>query len=230
MYLDDFVQRANKTFFENEEACHYMLTRGFSLEDIKRYNIGCTNVVKIRKEQDPDYKDLHDRTYKFKLLQGRLIFPCKNLVGRVNGMVVRSISEKRFNVYLMQEAKKIGAFFGLCEALPDIIRTGKVFVHEAAMDCMSFAKVFPNTISTLTSFINEEQIEVLSMLASKIILVFDEDDPGRKGIDILKYKYPDKKFESISLGYHDSNSCLISRGRDCFEQYIKSKVPVLLQD
>lgn len=230
MYLDDFVQKANKSIFLSEEACSYMLSRGFSLEDLKKYGIGYTKVAKVKKVPGADYKELHDRTYKFKTLQGRIIVPLKNLVGKVNGLVVRSITEKKFNIYLMQEAKKIGAFFGIQEALPAIRETGKVFIHEAAFDCMSFAKVFPNSISTLTSFINEDQMEVLSLIAEKIILVFDEDKPGKDGCNILRYKYPEKKIESISLGYHDSNSCLLSRGPGGFERYIRSRIPVLLQN
>ena len=84
----------------------------------------------------------------------------------------------RYMIYLLKEANKMGGFFGLFEALPHIMATRKVFVHEGAIDALSFAKVFPNTISSLTSFINEPQFELLDLLVDKIILVFDDDKAG----------------------------------------------------
>lgn len=229
MYLDEFVEYANRTFFEHAEPQKYIYGRGFDRSDVNKYLLGYTKFVKIKKVQDADYKALHDGTFKFKLLENRLIIPLRNIIGRVNGLVVRSIKEKRYNIYLMEEAKKIGAFFGLYEAVDSILERGKVFVHEAALDSASFAKVFPNTVSTLTSFINDEQYELLRMFADKIILVFDEDGPGRAGKDMLFRRYGKKNLEAISIGYSDSNSCLQIRGVEGFKSYIKKRIPVLLQ-
>jgi DNA primase len=229
MYLDEFVEYSNRTFFEHAEPQRYIYGRGFDHSDVEKYSLGYTRFAKIRKVQDADYKALHDGTYKFKLLERRIIIPLRNVIGRVNGLVVRSIEEKRYNIYLMEEAKKIGAFFGLYEAVASILERGRVFVHEAALDSASFAKVFPNTISTLTSFINDEQYEMLRMFADKIILVFDEDGPGQAGKEMLFRRYGNKNFEAISIGYSDSNSCLQRRGVEGFRSYIRKKVPILLQ-
>lgn len=229
MYLDEFAASANKSFFSYDEAQRYLYSRGFDRSDAERFMIGYTRVAKIKKVYDADYKALHEGTFKFKLLEKRLIIPLRNTIGRVNGLVVRAIDEKRYNIHLMEEAKKIGAFFGLFEALPAILETGKVFVHEAALDSMSFAKAFPNTVSTLTSFINEEQYETLTMFADKIILVFDEDGPGQAGKNMLLKRYGRKYLDSISIGYEDSNSCLQMRGTQGFREYMKQRVPFLLQ-
>lgn len=229
MYLDEFIEFSNRTFFEHAEPQEYIYGRGFDRTDVERYSLGYTRFAKIKKVQDADYKAFHDRTYKFKLLERRILIPLRNPVGRVNGLVVRAIKEKRYNVYLMEEAKKIGAFFGLYEAMDSVLETGKIFVHEAALDSISFAKVFPNTVSTLTSFINDEQYEMLTMFADKIILVFDEDGPGQAGKNMLFSRYGKKNLDAISIGYSDSNSCLQHRGVEGFRSYIKRKVPILLQ-
>lgn len=229
MYLDEFVGYANRTFFKYPEPQQYIYGRGFDRTDVEKYSIGYTRFAKIRKVQDADYKALHDGTYKFKLLERRILIPLRSTIGRVNGLVVRSIEEKRYNIYLMEEAKKIGAFFGLFEAIPSILEKNRVFVHEAALDSASFAKVFPNTVSTLTSFINDEQYEMLRLFADKIILVFDEDGPGQAGKRMLFKRYGNKNLESISIGYSDSNSCLQRRGIEGFRSYLKRKIPILLQ-
>lgn len=229
MYLDEFVNSSNRKILKYPEAFGYLEERGFNREDIKKYGFGYTKVAKIKKEDTKEYRDFHRRTYMFKNLEGRIIIPLRNLIGRVNGLIVRSIEEKKYNVYLLNEAKKIGAFFGLYEAIPHIIRTNKVFVHEAAFDSASFAKVFPNSVSTITSFVNNDQYDTLRMLADKLILVFDEDKTGIEGRDRVIDLYGSKHVDSVSIGYNDSNSCLQLKGVEGFKQYIKRRIPLLLQ-
>lgn len=229
MYLDGFVEYSNRTFFKHEEPQRYMYNRGLNKEDIENYTIGYTKFAKIKKTKDIDYKMLLDSTYNFKMLENRIIIPLRNLIGNVNGLVVRSIKEKRYNLYLMEEAKKIGHFFGLFEVLNVILDKNIVFVHESAIDSISFSKVFQNSISTLTSFINDQQYEILTMLVDKIVLVFDPDKPGRTGQRELFKRYGRKHLDSIFIGYSDSNNCLRIGGLKNFQSYIRSKVPVLLQ-
>lgn len=186
MYLDEFVERAGRMIFEYEEPVKYLEGRGFTKEDIKRFGFGFLKVAKIKKEDSQDYKNLHEGTYFFRALENRIIIPLKNILGRVNGLVVRSIKDKKYNQYLLKEAKDIGAWYGLYEALPHIMQTRKVFVHEAAFNSASFSKVFPNTVSSLTSFINEQQYELIRMFVDLIILVYDDDEAGQIGEYALK--------------------------------------------
>ena len=215
--------------FEYEEPLKYLEGRGFTKEDIKKFGFGFLKVAKIKKENSPDYKELHDKTYGFKTLENRILIPLKNVLGRVNGLVVRSIKEKKYNLHLLKEARDIGAWYGLYEAIPHIIKTKKVFVHEAAFNSASFSKVFLNTVSSLTSFINEPQYEMLRMYADKIILVYDDDIAGNTGIAALKKRYGDV-IETINIGYSDTNSCLQKRGLTGFESYIRSKIPFMLRN
>jgi DNA primase len=228
MYLDEFVERAGRMVFEYEEPLAYLEGRGFTKEDIKRFGFGFLKVAKIKKENSPDYKKLHDETYGFRSLENRIIIPLKNILGRVNGLVARSIKDKKYNLYLLKEGKDIGAWYGLYEALPHIMQTKKVFVHEGAFNSASFSKVFPNTVSSLTSFINDQQYELIRMFADLIILVYDDDEAGQIGVATLKKRYG-KYIETVSLGYEDANSCLQKRGPAGFESYLKSKIPFLLQ-
>jgi DNA primase len=229
MYLNEFVEHANKRIFDYEDPLKYLYSRGFDKEDILRFGFGYLRVAKIKKENSLDYKSLHDGTYGFKTLENRIIMPLKNILGSVNGLVVRSIKEKKYNLYLLKEARDIGGWFGLYEALPYAIKTRKIFIHEGAFNSVSFSKVFKNTASSLTSFINDQQFETLRMFVDLIILVYDEDKAGRIGVAGLKKRYG-RYIDSISIGYDDTNSCLQKMGKIPFVNYIKNKVPLLLQN
>lgn len=230
MYLNDFVDYANKCLFDYEDARKYLYSRGLADEDIKKYQIGYVQVAVIRKDGSEDYKALWESTYKFRSLQKKIIFPLKNILGNVHGLCTRDLEHKRYIQHFLSEAKKIGAFFGLYEALPHIRRTRKVFVHEGAFDAISFAKVFPNTISSLTSFLNEQQFELLRFFADKIILVYDKDAAGNSGVQKSLEYYGDRYIEQIFIGADDSNTCLQMLGPERFDKYVRSKVSILLQN
>lgn len=229
MFLHELVKRANKIILEYTEPVKYLNGRGITEFDIARYGIGYMRAVNIKEEDTEDYRTLSQDTYKFKLFQNKILFPLRNILGITTGLCTREIEKKQYNQHFLLEAKKTGAFFGLFEALPYIRKTGKVFVHEGAINAISFAKVFPNTISSLTSFLNETQYELLSFICDKIVVVYDEDTAGHIGVYKMKKQYGDKIIESISIGTDDSNTYLKMLGLQKFENYIKSKVPRYLQ-
>jgi len=230
MFLEDFARRANKIISEYPEPNQYLKGRGITESDIKDFCIGYMRIVNIKAEDSEDYRVLSGDTYEFKSLQKKLVFPLRNILGAVNGLCTRDIVQKRYNQYFLSEARKIGAFFGLFEALPHIYRTRKVFVHEGAIDAISFAKVFKNSVSSLTSFLNEAQYEFLSLICDKIILVYDDDDAGHTGERKMKEYYGNKKIESVFIGTDDSNTYLRVLGPQKFDTYIRSKIPKYLHN
>ena len=154
MYLDEFAKKASATIWEYEEPKKYLTSRGFERSDIEHYGLGYVRVARVPKSSSPDYAAISEATDNFKRLQDKILFPLRNILGNVHGFETRSLRDKRYVQYFLPEAKKAGAMFGLIEALPSIIRTKKVFVHEGAFNAMAFARVFPNTVSSLTSFLS----------------------------------------------------------------------------
>jgi DNA primase len=232
VYLDNFTKMCHSTLPKYNDALNYLEKRSLTLEDVDKYGIGYTKLGSVSEVASEDYQYLRDKTYGFKYLRERLIFPLRNMLGNVNGLVTRETNDsgRRYIVYLLKEAKKLGGFFGLHEALPHILRTKKVFVHEGAIDAMSFSKVFPNTISCLTSFINEAQFEILDMLADKIILIYDPDKAGEYGIQKMKDTYGTAKIDSVSLGEGDANSYLQIKTPEEYKRFITSKIPFMMRD
>lgn len=229
MFLNEFVRRANNIIFDYDEPIQYLNGRGIVEADIKAYSLGYVRHATVKKQDSEEYRALSEGTYGFRLLQKKILFPLRNILGAVNGICTRDISQKRYNQFFLSEASKIGAFFGLCEALPHIDKTRKVFVHEGAIDAISFAKVFPNSISSLTSFLNEAQYEHLTLLCDKIILVYDDDPAGHTGEYKMNKYYGNKYIEAVYIGSDDSNTYLRMQGPKKFEEYIRSKIPKYLQ-
>lgn len=230
MYLDDFVQRASQTLIGYEEPLSYLKRRGVDEEDVRHYSIGFCKIVRIPKSNSPDYKLLFEASNEFRGLKGKILFPLRNVLGHVNGLVVRRTDKKQYTQYFLTEAKKIGAFFGLYEALPHIQRTKKVFVHEGAFDAISFAKVFPNTLSSLTSYLNEQQYELLRFFADKIIVIYDKDEAGYSGVHKMTEAYGTRHIETVFLGDSDANQYHQTMGMEKFSKFLKSRIPSILQE
>jgi len=229
MYLNNFVNIAAKYIFNYEEPLKYLIKRGFTREDIEKYQIGFTKYASIKKDASEDYTSLYERTYGFKRLQNKIIFPLKNTIGLVNGLTTRSIQGKKYSNFFLSESKNIGAFFGLYEAIPHIYRTKIVFVHEGGFNAMAFAKVLPNSVASLTAYLNEQQFELLAFFANKIILIYDQDTSGLIGVKKTIEYYGSRYIESVCIGPDDPNAYLIIQGPEKFDKYIRSKIPLFLQ-
>lgn len=229
MYLDGFVDRVGASILEYEAPMKYLAGRGFGAEDIKHWGLGYTRVARLPASESEDWKKLKADTYGFRGLEGRIIIPLRNMQGRVNGIQTRAMDQKQYKQYLMSEAKSLGAFFGLREALPHIRKTRKVFVHEGAFNSMAFSRAFPNTIAALTSFLEDRQVELLKFLVDMIVVVFDKDKSGDVGRHKVLKTYGPAGFEFVTIGESDANACLSMMGPDRFLKYIKSKVPAVLQ-
>jgi len=191
--------------------------------------LGYTWAARVLKATDGDWERLSKETFHFKTLEGRLIIPLRNFSGRVNGIQTRALDKKAYKDHMMSEAKAIGAFFGLREALPHIRSTRRVFVHEGAFNSMAFSRVFPNSVAALTSFLNEPQMEQLKFLADKIIIVFDNDEAGDVGRYKVTKTYGTSGIDFLTVGESDANDCLKMMGPARFDKFIRSRVPTMLQ-
>lgn len=229
MYLDGLVDRASRSAMEHEEAVNYMASRGFSTDDMAKWGIGYTRVAKPPKSRSPDYEMLKEASYGFRRLENRILIPLRNMLGNVNGLQTRVLSEKKYMQFLLSEAKAIGAFFGLREALPEIRRTRRVFVHEGAFNCMAFSKAFSNSVACLTAFLGKAQYELLDFLVDLIIVVFDEDKAGDIGRYKMEEEYGTSKIEFVSMGESDSNDLLKVMGPDRFVKHVRYRVPSTLR-
>lgn len=230
MYLDHLVQKASKAIWDYPEPLAYLKKRGLSEDDMRRYGVGYLKIANLPKEDSYDYQHFYRETNQFRYLQNKLIFPLRNIHGKVNGVVTRDLAHKRYTQFFLPECSAIGGFFGLFEALPHIWRTKRVFVHEGAFDAISFGKVFPNTVASITSFLNERQYELLMFFVKKIILIYDKDSAGYTGLKKAHEEYGEQHIDHVFIGDQDSNACLQVMGLERFQKYIRSRIPILYQE
>lgn len=233
-FLDRIKTRASDSLEEFPDVTRYLIKeRLIPAPFLETYKVGFTDALTVRAEDTPEYLEMKKETYDFRGLQGRILFPVTSCIGGTMGFSTRRIKEEvnaegvklqRYKTFLSSEAKSVGAFFGIEQALASMIKTGFVYVTEGAVDCMSLATVFPNTISSLTSMLTEPQMWTLSMLVDKVVLVFDSDAPGRYGASVVIEKYGSKLVKNMDLGYHDANTALTTLGYSGFKSYVNTKL------
>jgi DNA primase len=149
-----------------------------------------------------------------------------DVLGRVLGLFGRAIDSKEFKFFLTKEAKYIGALLGLHQALNYIYDTEKVFVVEGPFDLLSFRKVFPNTVSSITAGLYENQYKILNFYARTIITVFDSDTAGKEAAEKALNRW--KNVINVNLGYHDPNDCFRSMSFKKYQEYVRRKVSRVL--
>ena len=221
MFLDSLVNTLNKSIFRYEHVLAYLKNRGIESEDINQFKIGYSKIVSVPDDQSPDRARFMTDMWQGKKIENKIIFPFQDILGRVVGLIGRSIETKGFKIFALDEAKFTGFFFGLFQALPSIYETRTVYTVEGPFDHQAFCKVFPNTVATMTAGLNESQHDLLSMFCDKIVTVFDSDDPGREASDRAQDW---GNVTSIDLGYKDPSECLARLGLDKFKKYAMKRV------
>jgi len=220
MFLDDIVANLNRSVFKYPEVLDYLRSRGVSESEIRTYGIGYSKVVGVPEENSADRKRFMDETSKGRKFEERVVFPIRDAVGRVIGIIGRSVEVKGFKIFATNEAKSIGMFIGLYEALPYIYKENRAFVVEGPFDWVALRKVLPNTVSTLTADLNEAQHQILKLYCDRIVTVFDSDDAGRRAANVAEEKFDTM---TLDLGFGDPNECFKHLGIQ-FRNHVTQKL------
>lgn len=234
MFLDDLTASAHASISRYPEVLRYLRDRNVTADDVRKYRMGYGRVLNIPDDGTADRQRFMDESYKGRKFEGMILLPFTEPLGRVVGLIGRSIENKYFKIFATEEAKSTGFFFGLSQALPEIYRTGRAFVVEGPFDTIAFSKVIPNVIGALTAGLNDAQFELLRLYCNNIVTVFDSDAPGERaanrgeewvgesneGLD-SKEKW---KIRNIRLGYKDPDACLKSLGVSRFKDYVNRKI------
>lgn len=222
MFLDAIAAALNNSIHRYESVISYLATRYVSKEDIDEYRLGYSKFVTVPEDDHEDRERFLDSTWKGKKFCDKVVFPIQDAMGRVVGLSGRAVDSKLFKTFVTAEAKYIGCFFyGFYQALPEIYKTGTVYVVEGPFDCHALRIALPNTIASLTSGIYANQHDFLKCYCKKIVVVFDDDPPGREGAEKAS-KY--LNVDDLNIGYGDPANCLEKLGKSKFISYVKKKV------
>lgn len=177
----------------------YLEARELSPEVIQRFELGWSQ---------PGWNGLHDALRKggfkpeeaaqcgllsksergsfYDRFRGRLMFPIRNLSGKVvafGGRIIDKADDqpKYINSSDSLIYKKGEHLYGLFESRRAISQEKSIFLTEGYMDVISLHQFgIENSCGVLGTALTPEQVKRLSQLSSKLVLIFDGDGAGRK--------------------------------------------------
>jgi len=187
---------------EGQNALNYILARGFSDEMIKSFKLGYAPsdrdfLHKFLKQKG--YSDdflaksgLFSANYKtIPLFSARLIFPIADRQGRIAAFGGRALPgvlqsdgrepPKYINSPETEIYKKGQTLFAIDLAKQEMRQSKTVYLAEGYMDVLALHQAgVTNSVAPLGTAFTDEQALWLRRWAEKVILIFDNDDAGRK--------------------------------------------------
>ena len=198
---------------------------GYSPEDdsfikwIEKNNINKEDLVKIGV-----ISSIESKKDKF---SGRIIFPIKNLQGKIVGFGGRSIEPNKSPKYLnspeTQIYKKSEILYGLYES-KDLIRELKeAILVEGYFDVISPYQIgIKNVVATLGTALSLKQTKMLKKFVNKVYILYDSDEAGKKAAiraaKMLLYQGIDVYYVNIENKDPDE---LAKNGYNSFKQHIE---------
>lgn len=236
---DIYVQNLN----EDENAKEYLLKRGYTLEDIKRFKIGYA-----KDEWNNVYEKLKDK-YSLEELQelgivkktnesiydvyrNRITFPIYNIKKQIIAFGGRYIgSDKEIPKYLNSKEslifKKSDELFGIFDEGKSIIKREYCILVEGFFDVLSLHKHgFSETVASLGTSFTDNQAKLLKKFTNNIIIAYDDDEAGsnaklRTILLLNKYEF-NIRILSLNKMAKDPDEFLFKYGKDEFLEKMKN--------
>ena len=185
-----------------KETYKYFFNRGFTKEDMKEYMIG---------------RDLQNKT---------VTIPVYYEDGELAGVIGRYISKnrahnERYKIYNFEKSKVLFPIDKV-EVVDDTL-----IIVESQFDCMMMRKWgMKNVLATMGGTISKAQANIIAGKCSKVALLFDNDEGGRKATEkavrllkgrvrILPFTYPDESLgkDPSEWGEDATYKCVCSIGK-----------------
>ncbi len=157
--------------------------------------------------------------------RGRVMFPIRNISGRIIAFGGRTIFEENPKYLNSPETpvyKKRMELFGLDLAKEEIKDKGFAILVEGYMDQISlFINGFKNTVASLGTSLTEDQVSLLRKFTDKIYIFYDPDSSGIastiRAIPIILSQDISLKIVSIPQGL-DPDTFVRERGKEGVEE------------
>ena len=200
-FSKDTLNKLSEDRWNSVEACNYFLSRGINHESMDYFDLGYSEKQRM------------------------VTVPVHSPDGIPVGIVGRSIEGKSFKnssnlprnktMFNLHRAKRAGGTIIVTESSFDAIR-----VHQAG---------FPGVVATLGGSLSEDNLENLNKYSSKIIIMTDSDEAGRKLGKLIanKLKMKDILWASYQYGmiYPHNAKDVGDLTDEEIQQCIKNAVP-----
>jgi DNA primase len=190
------------------EARRYLKSRGYGAAVIERYllgyapdawdalasharTVGLSHSILL---QAGLLKEGKERNKPYDAFRHRIMFPIRNLSGRVIAFGGRRLREEETAKYINSPEtavyRKGRELFGLWEARNEIRSRGEAILVEGYTDCLSLVMAGVNvTVASLGTALTEQQARLVKRFAGNVFIFYDGDDAGlgaaRRAIDVL---------------------------------------------
>jgi DNA primase len=124
----------------------------------------------------------------YDLLRGRVVFPIRDVRGRIVGFGGRAIRADQEPKYLNTPESPVfhkrRAFFGFPAALEPIRREGRAVVVEGYFDLVALQRAgIEGAVATCGTALTEEHARELRRRTRQVVLLFDGDEAGQKAVE-----------------------------------------------
>ncbi len=233
----------------NHKAHAFLANRGITLLGINKFNLGYSspdwhnlNLCHYEKKSviESGMVVLSDKakTGMFDRFRNRIMFPIRDVHGRVRGFGGRSINDDTLPKYLNSPEsfffQKRKILYGLYEGLESIKRLNEVIVVEGFFDVISLSQNgIENVVGTMGTACTSTQITKLFQYADKIVFCFDGDEAGKRAaVKVLSIVVPfltgKKTAKFVFLpDNHDPDSFIRKLGVDAMQLELLRSVSIM---
>lgn len=249
--LNDTLEYLKKNILDSEKALNYMQKRGYSLENIKKYEIGYAKdewqglFDYLKDKYDVEEllklglisKSLTDENRYFDVFRDRIIFPIYNLNQQIIGFGARYIGDedgvpKYLNSVESVIFDKSNEVYGIFDRGSSIKEKKHILLTEGYLDVLkSHINGFDNTVATLGTSLTDRQAKKLRNLSNNIIILYDNDEAGKnatkRAINILNKLEFNIKCASLPEGIKDPDEYFEKYTSKDFRELLKTSIDAL---
>ena len=256
MFLDKVVEKCQVNLLQSSAKIPlaYLVSRGMTLPEIKKYSIGYTgnfiqNIDPKSHVDAPAFNKWLGTRGKF--IKRRIVFPVYDEFGNIKGIETRALDKRamtvlkpkfqnnlkslidklpensvRYKKFYLEKIKHSAFFFGLPHSLEAIWETRTAFLTEGIFDLLSLLKVVPNAVTPMTANINDLQLNWLKRYVDRVIPIFDKDNKGKLALSKIKEILEPEGISVYSIGLkgRDVNDFTIKYGVSELKMTIKDKM------
>lgn len=235
---------------EGADARAYLAKRGLDPETIRDFDVGFapdrwdgvasrlegTDVDAEVAEQAGLLVPRRDGRGRYDRLRGRVVFPIRDVRGRVIGFGGRALGPDQEPKYLNTPESPVfhkrRAFYGFPHALEGIRRSGRAIVCEGYFDRVALHRAgMSEGLATCGTALTQEHGADLRRRTKQVVLLFDGDAAGEKAVErALELLLPHGlrvKAAALPAG-HDPDTYLAEFGPDAL-QHLIDKAPDALE-
>ncbi len=238
-YVDNLIN--------NKEATKYIENRGFTEEDIKKYNIGFSSnqwddLYNFLTKEGYGEKELielglikkNENGNIFDVFRNRIMFPIVNSYSKTIGFGGRIIENnenapKYLNSPDSLVFNKGKELFGLTNRGQDIKKKGFAILMEGYLDVLTSHKHgFNSSVASLGTSLTEDQVILLKKYTNNVVIAYDNDEAGKNAILKAMYIFKKHDFNVKCLVVNDTikdpDEYLRKRGKKEFTKILKTSI------